>query len=48
MTRDEPALTIHVWDSEDSGTPPPPLPSLAPGSPRGTTVYTADEGRHFA
>lgn len=44
----EPELTIHVWDSEDSGTPPPPLPSLAPGSPRGTTVYTADDGRHFA
>ena len=44
----EPALTIHVWDSEDSGTPPPPLPSLAPGSPRGTTIYTAGDGRHFA
>lgn len=44
----EPELTIHVWDSADSGTPPPPLPSLAPGSPRGTTVYTADDGRHFA
>jgi hypothetical protein len=41
-------LTVHVWDSEDSGTQPPPLPSLAPGSPRGTTVYTADDGRHFA
>ena len=45
---DEPELTIDVWDSEDSGTAPPPLPSLAPGSPRGTTVYTADDGRHFA
>ena len=44
----EPALTIHVWDSEGSGTPSPPLPSLAPGSPRGTTFYQADEGRHFA
>jgi hypothetical protein len=44
----EPELTIHVWDAVDSGTPPPPLPSLAPGSPRGTTVYTADDGRHFA
>ena len=43
-----PELTIHVWDSEDSRTPPPPLPSLAPGSPRGTTVYTAEDGRHFA
>ena len=42
----EPELTIDVWDSERSE--PPPLPSLAPGSPRGTTVYTAGEGRHFA
>jgi hypothetical protein len=42
----DPELTIDVWDSERSD--PPPLPSLAPGSPRGTTVYTADEGRHFA
>jgi hypothetical protein len=51
LVDDEPReaeLTIHVWDSEDSGTPPPPLPSLAPGSPRGTTIYTADDGRHFA
>ncbi len=44
----EPELTIDVWDSEDSRTPPPPLPSLTPGSPRGTTIYTADDGRHFA
>jgi hypothetical protein len=44
----EPDLTISVWDAQDSGTQPPPLPSLAPGSPRGTTVYTAEEGRHFA
>jgi hypothetical protein len=44
----EPELTIDVWDAEDSGTAPPPLPSLAPGSPRGTTIYTADGGRHFA
>jgi hypothetical protein len=42
----EPELTIDVWDSDRSA--PPPLPSLAPGSPRGTTVYTAEEGRHFA
>jgi hypothetical protein len=45
---DRPALTVHCWDSEDSRTPAPPLPSLAPGSPRGTTFYTAEEGRHFA
>lgn len=44
----EPELTIHVWDAQDSGMQPPPLPSLAPGSPRGTTVYTAEEGRQFA
>ena len=30
---DEPDLTIHVWDSADSGTPPPPLPSLASRQP---------------
>jgi hypothetical protein len=42
----EPELSIDVWDAERSA--PPPLPSLAPGSPRGTTVYTAEEGRHFA
>ena len=41
-------LTIFVWDAQDSGTPPPPIPSLAPGSPRGTTVYAAEEGRRFA
>ena len=44
----KPDLTISVWDAQDSGTQPPPLPSLAPGSPRGTTVYTAEEGRQFA
>lgn len=43
-----PDLTISVWDAQDSGTQPPPLPSLAAGSPRGTTVYTAEEGRQFA
>lgn len=42
----EPDLAIDVWDAERSA--PPPLPSLAAGSPRGTTVYTAEEGRHFA
>lgn len=45
---DESVLTIDVWDTEVSGTPPPPLPSLAPGSPRGTTVYATDAGRHLA
>jgi hypothetical protein len=44
----EPDLTISVWDEQDSGTQPPPLPSLAPGSPRGTTVYAAEQGRQFA
>jgi hypothetical protein len=43
-----PQLTIHAWDSEDSTTAPPPLPALAPGSPRGTTFYAADARRHFA
>lgn len=44
----QPELTVHAWDSEDSGTPSPPLPPIDPGSPRGTTVYTAGDGRHFA
>jgi hypothetical protein len=47
-TGDEAGLTIHVWDSEDSGTPPPPLPAVAPDSPRGTTQYATDDLRHFA
>ena len=40
----EPELTIHAWDSAESGAPAPPLPTLAPDSPRGATVYT-DDGR---
>jgi hypothetical protein len=47
-TGDEPELTIDVWDSAESGTAPPPLPAIAPGSPRGTTHYTADDTRRFA
>lgn len=45
---DDPELTIHAWDSEDSATPPPRQPPIAPGSPRGTTLYSADEGRRLA
>jgi hypothetical protein len=45
---DAPDLTISVWDEQDSGAQPPPLPSLPPGSPRGTTVYAAERGRQFA
>jgi hypothetical protein len=45
---EESALTICVWDSEGSDTAPPPLPEVASDSPRGTTVYAAEEGRRFA
>jgi hypothetical protein len=45
---DEPELTIYVWDATDSGAPPPPLPTVDPDSPRGTTVYSAGDGRHVA
>lgn len=44
----EPELTVEVWDSKHSGTPPPPLPELPPNSPRGTTFYAADDGRRFS
>jgi hypothetical protein len=44
----EPALTICAWDSEQSATPPPPLPAVEPGAPRGTTVYSSHEGRRLA
>lgn len=44
----EPELTIHVWDSEDSGTPAPPLPRLTDQSPRGTTLYSAEGGQRVA
>jgi hypothetical protein len=40
----EPELTIHAWDSGESGAPPPPLPALASDSPRGTTFYAAHDG----
>jgi hypothetical protein len=43
-----PELTIHVWDAEVSGAAPPPLPVVDPGSPRGTTVYSAGDGRRVA
>ncbi len=42
---DEPQLTIHAWDSGESRAAQPPLPALDPGSPRGTTVYAAADGR---
>ena len=45
---EEPALTIYAWDSEQSGTPPPPLPAIDRSDPRGTTFYVADEGRRLA
>lgn len=44
----EPELTVEVWDSKHSGTPPPPLPELPPDSPRGTTFYAADDQRRFS
>jgi hypothetical protein len=47
-SEDEPLLTIHAWDSEQSHTQPPPLPALGAADPRGTTFYAADEGRRLA
>jgi hypothetical protein len=44
----EPVLTICAWDSEQSGTQPPPLPTLGHGDPRGTTFYASDQGRRLA
>jgi hypothetical protein len=44
---EEPELTIYAWDSSDSRATPPALPVLEPGSPRGTTVYSADEERQL-
>jgi hypothetical protein len=45
---EEPVLTICAWDSELSGTPPPPLPAVGETQPRGTTCYAAEEGRRLA
>jgi hypothetical protein len=43
----QPELTIYAWDSSDPRAVPPALPALDPGSPRGTTVYSADEERQL-
>lgn len=45
---EEPLLTIHAWDSEQSGMQPPPLPAIGTDDPRGTTFYAADEGLRLA
>jgi hypothetical protein len=45
---EEPELTICAWDSEQSGTPAPPLPPAGDESPRGTTFYVADGRRRLA
>jgi hypothetical protein len=45
---EEPILTMQAWDSEQSGTPPPPLPAIGTADPRGTTFYAADETRRLA
>jgi hypothetical protein len=44
-TDEAPELTIYAWDSSDPRAAAPALPVLDPGSPRGTTVYSADEER---
>ncbi|HEU5477042.1 MAG TPA: hypothetical protein VFU64_04335 [Gaiellaceae bacterium] len=44
---ESPELTIYAWDSSDPRAAPPALPVLDPGSPRGTTVYSADEDREL-
>jgi hypothetical protein len=43
-----PVLTICAWDSEQSGTNPPPLPEIEGTQPRGMTCYTSEEGRRLA
>jgi hypothetical protein len=43
----DPELTIYAWDSSEPGATPPSLPTLEPGSPRGTTVYSAADGRQL-
>jgi hypothetical protein len=47
-SEEEPVLTICAWDSGLSGTQPPPLPVADEADPRGTTFYTAGEGRRLA
>jgi hypothetical protein len=47
-SEEQPELTICAWDSDHSGTPPPPLPVVDEADPRGTTFYAADEGRRLA
>jgi hypothetical protein len=44
-SEDEPELTIYAWDAAAAGAVAPSLPALEPGSPRGTTVYSAAEGQ---
>jgi hypothetical protein len=38
----EPRLTIQLWDSESTGTPPPPLPSTPPDGAFGAFYYYAE------
>jgi hypothetical protein len=45
---EEPVLTLHAWDAEQSGTAAPPLPPAEEGHPRGSTVFSDDGARRLA
>jgi hypothetical protein len=42
-TPGEPALTIHFWDSETHGTPPPPTPEVGDEQAPGAFFYASDD-----
>lgn len=44
---ESPELTIYAWDAGDPRAAPPALPELAADSPRGATVYSADDERQL-
>jgi hypothetical protein len=44
--RDEPELTIHIWDAGSTGSTPPPIPSSPPGATTSPMhLYRTERGR---